>query len=257
MSAPSFRRVVLELGHGAADPVTLRAVALFARLLDAELHALFIEDEPLAPLAGLSFPREITVLSREWRPLEPEWLEAGLRAAAAMARRHLREVADAAGVRQHFEVRRGDLTVHLHALCVTTDIVVVAPPRRAGGGNAHGFGRLRDAAHCSVAAVLYPPPGGGQAHGPVVAAVTGPADPALTVAGRIATLARVPLIVLTTAATGADMLPLAGFGPLDIALALRQTRESLIVMTRGGDPDQDGAALAIARGVPVLVVEPV
>ena len=68
MSVVVFRRLVLDLSHGAADPVLLREVAALARLLDAELHALFFEDDTLHGLTGLSFVREIGVVSRQWRP---------------------------------------------------------------------------------------------------------------------------------------------------------------------------------------------
>ena len=215
MSMVVFRRLMLDLSHGAADPVLLREVAALARLLDAELHALFFEDDTL---------------------------------------RGLMEVADAIGARRRFEVRRGGRAAYVQAVCAGTDIVVVPGPRHAGAASAHGFGHWRETARDSVAAVLFLPPEGtrGRAGGPVVAIVTGPADPAQEVAARIAALARVGLRVLTMGET------VPGFAPPDIAqgLGLGRERESLIVMTRCDDPEQDGAALALARGVPVLVIEP-
>ena len=142
MSTPAFHRMVLELGHGAADPGMLRAVAALARLLDVELHALFVEDETLLTATGLSFTREISVLSGQWRPLETERLEAELRAASTLARRYLAEISHATGIRQQFEVRRGDLALHAIlgvrlALGVFRGIVGL-PLRRLGG---HGHQR--------------------------------------------------------------------------------------------------------------------
>jgi hypothetical protein len=267
MSATNrFRRLVLELGHGAADPQTMREAAAFARLLDAELHALFIEDETLLHASALPFTREISPVSYRWRPLEPDQLEAELRAAADRARRHLVEVARATGVRQNFEVRRGDLALHVTETCVAGDIVVVSPPRSPGNGTALGFRRLRETARRSAASVLFLPPGAGRRHGPVVAVVAGAGDPSLEVARRIATQQREGLMVL--APTGSEVGGeatirfLAGNSAQDVVAALGETKERLIVMTRGDDarftdPGSDpGAVLATARGVPVLEVEP-
>ena len=119
---------MLELGHGAIDPETMREAAAFAQLFGAELHALFVEDETLLLASALPFAREISPLSYRWRPLETGRLEAELRAAADRARRQLMEIAGAIGVPRSFEVRRGELALHVTDSCVATDIVVVAPP---------------------------------------------------------------------------------------------------------------------------------
>jgi hypothetical protein len=85
----------------------------------------------------------------------------------------------------------------------------------------------------------------GPARGPIVAIVTGTKDPSRAVAEQIAVLGREKLTVL----------PVSGSASVqDISSALGETRERLIVMARD-DADQ-GIALAAARGVPVLVVEP-
>jgi hypothetical protein len=225
-----FRRLVLELGHGGADPVTMRQAAAFARLLDAELHALFVEDETLLHASALPFAREISSLSHRWRRLEPDRLEADFRAAAARAERQLFEVAGAVGIRRSFVVRRGDLALHVTETVIAGDIVVVAAPRHE---TTHGSHRLRETAHLSAASVLYLPPRPGPRHGPIVALATGPDDPAVAVARSIAASARERLLV------GSD---------------LGDVRERLIVMTR--DDHAAPAEIARDRGVPVLVVEP-
>ena len=226
-----FRRLVLELGHGAVDAEALRQAAAFAQLLDAELHALFIEDDTLVHASGLPFAREISPLSYQWRKLEPERLATDQRAAAERARRRLIEAATASGVRQHFEIRRGDLALHVIETCVASDIVVVGPR-----GATHGARQLRETARRSAAAVLYLPAKPIRRRGPVVALVSGPQDPARPVAERIAALAHERLLVLPA------------------GTALGDTGERLIVHTRVASPD--GPELAAARGVPVLVVEP-
>jgi hypothetical protein len=255
-----FHRLVLELGHGAADPETIQESAAFARLLDAELHALFVEDETLLHASALPFAREINPVSCEWRPLEPDRLEAELKAAAAQARRHVEAAAHATGVRRSFEVRRGDLALHVTDICVASDIIVVSPPRRMGTGTTHGFLQLRETARQSVASMLFLPSAPGRQHGLVVALAASASDPSLDVAQMIATGAHERLLVLAPTGSAVpgepDIRFLPGNTARDVIAALDDTRERLIVMTRADDVGDLGSALAAARGVPVLVMEP-
>lgn len=266
-----FRRLVLELGHGAADPETMRQAAAFARLMDADLHALFIEDETLLHASALPFAREISPLSLRWRPLEQDQLEAELRAAADQARRHFEAAAHATGVKPSFEVRRGDLALHVIDTCVASDIVVVSPPRRLGTGTTHGFRLLRETARRSAASLLFLPPHTGRPRGLIVGVAAGAGDPSLEVARGIAAVGREPLLVL--APMGSEIVEGEGRGEIaprilrgtsaqDMMAALGDTRERLIVMMRADDTEvastgtEPGAELSAARGVPVLVVEP-
>ncbi len=257
-----FRRLVLELGHGAADPETIREAAAFAQLLDAELYALFVEDEGLLRASTLPFAREISPLSYQWRPLAPDRLEAELRAAAHQAQRHLEAAALATGVNRSFEVRRGDLALHVTNVCVASDIVIVSSSQpESGNWSAHGLLRLRQTACQSAASVLHLPPGTARKQGPIVAVATGADDPGLDVARWIASEAREPLLIL--APIGSEMAGepnvhvLRGTSVQDMVAGLGDVRERLIVVTRADGTEDPGAALAAARGVPVLVTEPV
>jgi hypothetical protein len=253
-----FRRLVLELGHGAADPETIREAAAFARLMDAELHALFVEDETLLHASALPFTREISPLSYRWRKFEPDRLEAELKAAVGQARRHLEAAALATGARRSFEVRRGDLALHVNEICLASDIVVVSPPRM-GTGTTHGFRRLSDTARQSVASVLFLPPNTGRQHGSIVAVAANAADACLDVARPLALHAREQLLVLAPGAIADEpnVRILPGTTSQDVIAALGDTRERLIVLTRPDAFEDLGSALALARGVPVLVTEPI
>jgi hypothetical protein len=256
-----FRRLVLELGHGAADPETIRETAAFAQLIDAELHALFVEDETLLHASALPFAREISPLSYQWRKFEPDRLEAELKAAVDQARRHLEAAAHATGVRRSFEVRRGDLALHVTDICVASDIVVVSAPRWMGTGFTRGFQRLRATACQSVASVLFLPPNIGRKHGSIVAVAANAADNNFDVARRIALQAREQLLVLapvgSVLAGEASVRILPGTGAQDVVAALGDSHERLIVLTRADDTEGVGSVLAAARGVPVLMMEPV
>jgi hypothetical protein len=250
-----FRRLVLELGHGAADPATMREAAAFAQLLDAELHALFVEDETLLHASAMPFAREISTLSLQWRKLEPDRLAVEMRAAAGHARRRLMEIATATGVKRDFEIRRGDFALRMTETCIASDIVVLASPPRE---TTAGYRLLHESARQSPASILYLPPRSGRRHGPVVAVVTGMHDPALAVARQIATQGRERLVVLTIGQAIADLTTrvLPGAAASDIAAALGGTRERLIVMTRDTSKG-DAPELAATLGVAVLLVEPV
>jgi nucleotide-binding universal stress UspA family protein len=246
----TFRRLVLELGHGAADPATIEQAAALAQWMGVEIYALFVEDEGLLRVSGLSFAREISPLSLRWRPLEQDRLEAELRAAAEQARRHLDAAALATGVKRSFVVRRGDLSSQVTEICVASDIVVVASPRRE---TTYGSQRWRETAHRSAAAVLLLPPeagsNAGRTRGPVVAVVSGAGDPGLAVAQRIA-----------AGVGGGEVVRVAsGRSAGEIIAALGDARERLIVLTRTENArlGDVAAALVTARGVPVLLVEPV
>jgi hypothetical protein len=228
-----FRRLVLELGHGADDPAAMRQAAGFAKMLDVELHALFVENEMLLHASALPFAREISSLSLSWRRLEPDRLQSELRFAADRARLHLIEAARATGVALKFEVHRGDPASTVTETCVAGDIVVVAPPHRA----THGFERPNDPARRSIASVLFLAPHSRRTGGPIVAVATGPDDPSLAVARSIAGPGQENLVVVAT---------LSGIAA--------NTRARLIVMTRTASAA--GSEVALAQETAVLMISP-
>jgi hypothetical protein len=226
------------------------------------LHALFVEDETLLHLSGLPFAREINPVTCQWRPLETDRLVRELRASAERARRSFVTAAHATGVNQTFEVRRGDLGLHVTETCSATDIVVLSSPGRAEAVAAHGVRQLRETARVSAASVLWLPPSAGTRRGPVVAVAADAADSALAVARQIADQTGERLIVAMPdagAETGLEaapgQLPVLGDTLPAVVAALGALKERLIVTSRGGPWGEMGAALAASRGVPVLVLE--
>jgi hypothetical protein len=278
------RRLIVELCHGAADRQTLQVVAEFASVLELDLHGLFIEDEALMTLAELPFARELRLPTHEWQKLEPGRIAAELQRAAQDAQRLLREAAEALGVRNAFEVRRGDPAVTIAAIASGSDVIVVAEQTATpAGGLAPAASRLHAAAHGSAASLLLLP--GRQLPGRllplqgVVAAVLADAgDPSLVPAARVAVNSGARLLALlpngdvvmadravqralALGVPGPHMAirSLGGLHAEDVLHALGHIRERLVVLTRDASAAGElAAALRIAadRGVPVLLVEP-
>jgi len=274
----AHRRLIVELCHGGADVRTLRVVAEFASLLELDLHGLFIEDEALLALAELPFAREIRLPTHEWQPIEAGRIAGELRRAAEHAHRLLREVAAALGVRNAFEVLRGDPAEIIAAVASDSDVIVIAEPVAPGGRLAPGVYRVHAAAHGSAASVLLLPGGLMPRHGPVVALLTDADDPSLVPAARVAVNTRERLLVLLPEGDAAmtdrvvqravalgvarariGTRPLGGLHAEDVLHALGHARERLVVLTRDASAAGDVAAasrIAADRGVPVLLVEP-
>lgn len=269
----TYRRLVLDLYHGASDAQTLRVAAELARLMHLDLHCLFIEDEAVHALAALPFAREIRLPAHVWSPIDADTLAAEMRDAAVRARRALDEVITGLGVTREFEVLRGDPAACVAGICRSDDILVVSEPA-AQARAAHGTRRRRGVAHETVGSVLLLPLGVSLRKGPVVAVLADAADGALDVACAIANAAgeRVAVVCAGEAASErvAERAEALGRGE---RLILRQTRgeqaddvlhvlgnlkERLIVMSRGGLAAGDTASasrIATQRGVPLLLME--
>ena len=274
MPAPArFRRLVLAVAHGEAGPATLRAAAEAARLLRLALHCVLIEDEALHLLPALSFARELRLPTHEWRPLNPAHLAQDLAATEAALRRDLAAIAARLGIAQALEVQRGDPELCMGGLCVAGDIVVLAA---APAGRPHLAARLHHAALHSAAAVLLLPAAPPPPAAPVAVLLSGPDDPALATAARIALDSGAILLAVLAAGDsgavaqraaqlgiGADRLVVraaAGHRLPALAAALGVTRVQLLVLDPaawdGADDDGPGLAEALshARGVPVLLL---
>jgi len=267
-----FRRILLDLPGRAADAGTIRAVAELAGALDAELNAMFVEDEDLLALAGLPFVRELRLPEHAWHPMVPDRIAQDMRQAVAQARRMLADAAAAAGIHSRLEVLRGEAS-RRPVGNDPDDIVVVCEPARSGERTLGTFARRRHAAYHSVAAVMFMPPGGAPARGAVAALVGSADDPALATAARVALRLDASLVVLAPegvnvaeAAAGLGITParllprpLHGRSTAAIAATLAPTPTRLLVLTREtvlGDGEEALSRLAAAAGLAVLAVEP-
>lgn len=120
-----IRRILLALDAVAHSPQLLDTASRLAARLDAELHALFVEDANLLRLAGLPFAREVRLTSATTRKLQNPEMERALRAQATRAQQALAVAAGRMNVRWSFRVTRGEVAAEVAGESLQTDLVAL------------------------------------------------------------------------------------------------------------------------------------
>lgn len=262
--AESFKRVILGL-HQHVPRHGVHVAAEWAALLRVELCGLLVEDDELTHLAALPFAREFRPLEGGWHALDHDRLSRDRGLASERAQRSFAEVARRPGISCRLEVVRGSMAQAISAMSGAGDIVVISEPMSPADRVTLQFRSTVDAALGSAAAVMMMPPRIARQLGPVVAVAAAPGDPCIEVATVVAALAREELVIVEAFEGGGaqTVLParrlLLGRRGRDVAAlaaSLQPVQERLLVVTRGAWVDGDAAALAVARHVPVLIVEP-
>lgn len=269
----SFRRLILGLQLGTSDRSMRLAVEL-AGLLDLDLLGLFFEDRGLRELAGIPFAREFRLLGGGWQPLELDRLAHELEVAASNVERLFMHAVRDLARHSQFEVMRGSVGEALAGASGASDIVVIMEPASAAERVSAQFSALAEAAFRSAAAVMLVPSRIARNSGPIVAIATIPNDPSIAVAAAIAGAAKETLIILDAggqnpespqlsqlaAKTGLTLRRIAARelspNPTACLEALRPLQERLLIMTRVPFDGEIASAIATARQVPVLVIEP-
>ncbi len=270
----SFKRLVLGLQPGAHDRTMQLAVEL-ADLLHLDLLGLFLEDTSLRDLASIPFSREFRSLGGGWHTIDLDQLSHDFELAARSIERKFVNAAKRLLTGYQFEVARGPMAKTFTTFSRIDDIVMIVEPQSPAERATQQFSWLLEAAFQSAAAVMLVPSHIARAKGPVVAIATSPDDSSIAAAAAIALAAKEELVIieadgrdvddthLRKLAAGTDLIikrvaaDRPGLAdPAACALAFRQIQERLIVMTRGALADRTASAIAAARRVPVLVVEP-
>lgn len=255
-----FQRIVLGLHAGAPSRATAFA-AQFAALFDLELLGLFLDDVGLRHLSGFPFAREISSLGGRWRPIEPARALSDIDLAAGGAERRFIDAARGLA-RRRFEIARGGAAQALAAMLRAGDIVTLGAPGAPAERAADPFASLLETAFASRAAVMLTPAREARSTGPIVAVAARADDPSIEAAREIAAATREELVVVDMRAEAAqDWLAArraaAPSAPSAEALpqALRRLSERLTVASRESLTASLAAALAAARGVPVLSID--
>jgi len=269
----TFRRLILGLQPGTSDRA-MRLAAELAELLDLDLLGLFFEDRGLRELAGIPFAREFRPLGGGWQPFDLDRLAHDLEVAAASVERLFTNVVKDLGGHSQFEVMRGPVSETLASTSRASDIVVIMEPASAAERVSAQFSALIEAAFRSAAAVMLVPTRVARNSGPIVAIATTANDPSIAVAVSIAGAAKEAVIVLDTGGQNpadeqlSQLADKAGVtirriatrklstDPMACLEALHPLRERLLVMTRVPFDGEVASAIAGARQVPVLVIEP-
>ena len=268
-----FKRLVLGLQAGAPSRATRLAVE-FAELFDAELLGLLIDDAGLRHLAGIPLAHAFSSLGAGWRRLESAQALDEADYAASRAELLFTEAARQLA-RRRFEIVRGGAAHALAAIWRSDDLVLIEAPAAPAERAAEPFASLFSAALDSAAAVMLTPARLSRSAGSIVAiAAGGGDDPSIEAAAAIAAAAGEELVIVEvrpgagaamhverrTGPAGAGLLQTTA-APLAYAAdaapqALRGLTERLVVISRPTVANDIALAIALARGVPVLSIDP-
>lgn len=253
-AGPEFKRALLGLHLDAPDQKAIDIAFEMARMLGLELVGVFAKDDTLCELAGYPGAREFVPADHTWRPIDLDRMSREQMLTAQAAQRTFSALASATGVPAKFEIVTGAPTEAFVSMSCATDILVVAEPARASALVTRSFSLFFDAALRSPASVLLVPRSVRRGRGPIAAVAWSSDDLGVASASAIAASAHEELVVIE-AHRQESIGSLTG----RLSMLLGSRTESLIVVTRewsAGAADNTGVALAEARRVPVLILEP-
>jgi hypothetical protein len=271
MSGAGFSRIVIGLYHNAPGD-SVRMAAEIARLLHLELYGLFIEEQDLLDIAAMPFVRVLRPLGGGWSRIDAAQVARDLDHASRNARRLFTDAAKDLETIAQFQTIRGSLAETIASILQTGDIVIVAVPAHPAEHAGQRFGALMEMALRSSAAVLIVPRHVARRSGAVVAVAVSADDPAISAAAAIARAAREDLVVVerdhlsATAPRDDAILPdglrvtrlRPGRSPAsasEFVAILSGIRDRLVVVNHRSFDESVALALAVARRIPVLVLE--
>ena len=156
-----IRRILLALDTATHSLAAVEATTALAARLDADLHALFVEDINLLRLAALPFARETRLTSATTRRLQNPDMENALRAEATRAQAALATVATRLHVRWSFQVTRGQVAAQVRAAAMEADIVAFTFPGGVPAGLTQVAATMETVMRGAPCLLLMLPPGAG------------------------------------------------------------------------------------------------
>jgi len=255
------RRLVLAFPPSAVPRPAIDSAAQLARLLQASLFGLLVEDADLFAAADLLFLRELDAQIRAWRPLSHEGLLEDYAAIAAALRRGLLQSAAESGVEADFAVFRGDPRTLLASGTEPSDLLALFEPITSWMSHKTE----------TASGTIFLPRTARPQQGPVVVIAREPAAPEVEIASEIAANADNSLVVIDAAREHSSTFWLgrgqAGgtrlVGPRNLATGTRHFLQlglpsaSLVVLTRATLEwiKESLGAIAEGRSEPWLVLE--
>ncbi len=251
----AIRRIILALDATQGSGAMLSAATALAARLEAELEAVFLEDEDLLRSAALPFVRRINLLSATAETFDAAATERELKLLAGQLRRTLAAEAGRMKVPWSFRVVRGRAETEVPAAAKGCDLVVFARTGEGAGPYMRGGWALRAAAvHCPGPVMLLPGRAPDMA-GPVVALYDGGnSENVLRLAARLADVQAQPLIVLAAAGTPAAAAELAERAKIwletrqiaaEVRAAVANSVDRLIELVRACRGREEGGTMVV------------
>jgi nucleotide-binding universal stress UspA family protein len=126
----AIRRILIALDASQHSLAALRAAAVLASSLEAELRALFVEDTNLLRAAGLPMARELEYPFASHAQMHPKRMERQLRAQASQARRALASICDREHIAWTFQVVRGSVAAKVLEEAAEADLLCLGRTSR-------------------------------------------------------------------------------------------------------------------------------
>ncbi len=273
MSSPriGFKRMLVGLPQGMANPASVEAAVDLAEFLQIELLATFVADASLLELAGLTAARELRTLDQEWQPLELARISRDLKSAAGVARRRFADSVKSRTIKTSFDVVAQAQMVASRIRA--DDIVAIIEPSHPGETITRQCTGLLDAAFASAGAVLVVPTRIARTTGPIMVTASDPEEPSIRAALAVAAALKERLIVVTPPGTRLPIEVLAEAEQLGVLVehiasgglraeaslavpALARLQERLRIVTRDVLTDWSPRLFSSLQGIPLLVIEP-
>jgi hypothetical protein len=255
--------MILCLPNSIRDYPAVEVAAELAGILNLKCLGAFIVEPALLRLGKIPGALELKSVTTGWQPIESGSLEHDLVQATDMARRKLADVSGRLNVDLTFQLVQGMTTDVVVSLIGADDIVVMIEPHNPADRITRQFISFTEAVFRTSSAVLLLPKHVTRRKGAVAVVSDAADDVASRVATQLSEVMREPTIAVFL--KDQPMSPLA-IQPFDnspawcelaienqIAVALGQSRERLIVARRSTLDCAQSRTLAARRGVPVLV----
>lgn len=120
-----FHRILVALDNSQDSMAALNIAASFARLLEAELEGLFVEDDSWYQMAERGFHWEISAFTGSINPLEEKRIRLQIRAHAEQIKKRLDEISERYDIAHSFRSVRGEVQKQILKATENADLITI------------------------------------------------------------------------------------------------------------------------------------
>gem|GEM_PF-1663362 len=120
-----FRRILVALDNSEDSLAALNIAASFARLLEAELEGLFVEDDSWYKMIERGFHWEISAFTGSINPLEERRMRLQIKAHAERIKRRLAEISERYDISHSFRSVRGEVQRQILKATENADLITL------------------------------------------------------------------------------------------------------------------------------------